>query len=127
MNLKVENCPQCGSVFQKNLRNLCSACSTKLDTDLNDCVNYLWKFPKTTTEELSKAVDVEVSRISAFIKEGRISKNFHNLTYPCECCGTQIREYRLCSGFRQIAKLNNPDKKREPMGGYNIKQRLKRN
>ncbi|GAA3409159.1 flagellar protein [Paenibacillus hodogayensis] len=96
IKLLVDNCPSCGAVYQKNARHLCGACSAKQDSELDLCLDYLWKFPKSTVEELSGLTHISGAVISAFVKEGRLSRGYTNLTYPCECCGASIRHNRLC-------------------------------
>lgn len=96
MELLTGNCPNCGSVFQKNLRNLCTSCSAKLDSELSRCLDLLWKSPSSTTEDLIQHLNIKKSVVIQFIKEGKFPKNYSNLTYPCECCGTSIKHNRLC-------------------------------
>lgn len=108
MSLNVTNCPTCGDVFQKNFRDMCMKCSTKLDDQLNRCIKYLWKNPKSTTDELSAALDIDTSILIKFIKKGAFSKVFPNLKYPCDSCASPITDNRLCSkcmgAFRNLAQ-----------------------
>lgn len=126
MNAKVDHCPGCGSVYQKNFRNMCGACSTKQDRELSDCVNHLWKFPNVTTDELSEATQVGIASIHRFIKEGKLSRSCGRLTYPCECCGSPIRHNRLCGvcscSFRDTAKQLQAKLARIPANVYNIRK-----
>src|SRR5699024_3106089 len=47
--------------------------------------------------EICEATQVEEKVITRFIKEGRLHlADFPNLGYPCESCGTTIREGRVC-------------------------------
>jgi len=32
-----------------------------------------------------------------FIKDGKFSHSYANLTFPCECCQSPIRQGRLCN------------------------------
>lgn len=111
MSLHVDNCPNCGAVFQKNLRNLCPSCSSQIDADIDCCIKYLWKHPNATTKELSEATQIHTSVIIKYIKQGKLSRSYNNLTYPCECCGKQIRDNRLCfscaASFKEIANQIN--------------------
>lgn len=107
MELLTGNCPNCGSVYRKNLRDLCTNCSAKLDSELAECLDLLWKSPNASTEELTHSTKIKKSVIIQFIREGRLPKNCKNLTYPCECCGAPIRHNRLCLGcsvsFTEVA------------------------
>ncbi|QGQ94605.1 flagellar protein [Paenibacillus psychroresistens] len=129
MNLNVANCPNCGVVYQKNFRNMCMSCSSVSDDQLNRCTKYLWKNPKSTTEEVSLALDVEPAIIIKFIKKGAISKVFPNLTYPCDSCGNPITDNRLCGkcagNFRDLAhQIANP-KPLFKTSGFKIGDRLR--
>jgi hypothetical protein len=96
MSLNIANCPNCGAVYSINLRNMCMDCSSESDDQLNRCTKYLWKNPKSTTEEVSLALNIETSIIIKFIKKGAISKVFPNLAYPCDSCAAPITDNRLC-------------------------------
>ncbi|MDF2717709.1 MAG: hypothetical protein K0R28_4634 [Paenibacillus sp.] len=124
MNLKVDNCPNCGSIYQKNFRNMCGACSMKVDRDLGNCIDHLWRFPNVTTDELSLATQTSVTSIHIFIKEGKLSKSYGRLTYPCECCGVPIRNNRLCvdcsHAFKDTAKQLQATLARTHANVYNI-------
>lgn len=98
MNIPAANCPKCGSVYPINMRNMCGSCSAKADRALDACIDYLWKFPNVSTDELSEAIHVPVAEIYEFVKQGKLPRNRPRLTYPCECCGVSIRHNRLCDG-----------------------------
>lgn len=98
LTLTVDYCAKCGSIFQKNMRNLCSSCSNQLDLALKNCMDYMWRFPKATTEALSEATQVPLAELHDLIKQGKLSNGYKNLTYPCECCLQPIAQGRLCSG-----------------------------
>ncbi|WP_270166229.1 flagellar protein [Paenibacillus sp. SYP-B4298] len=100
--MNLGNCPRCGKVYQLNLRNLCSACIKELDKEYERCADYLRKFPGTTITELSEKTEVSTRQITRFIREGRISiVNAPNMSYPCEVCGTLIRDSNMCMDCRQ--------------------------
>lgn len=124
MNLNVDNCPSCGMVFQKNIRHMCNACYAKIDRALDRCIDHLWKYPNSTADELSAAVQISVTAIYKFIKEGKLSKSYSQLSYPCECCGVFIRENRLCTGcsrtFKETAKQLQTSLTRTAGHVYNI-------
>lgn len=65
------------------------------------CAEYLRKNKGATIHELSEATEVSVPQITKFIREGRISLiGVPNLGYPCEVCGTPIRENNMCANCR---------------------------
>jgi ribosomal protein L32 len=99
--LMVANCPGCGQVFQKNLRNLCMSCMKTYDNEFDACIKYLRMNRKATTEELSSASAVAKKRIIAWIKEKRLSiRDYPNLTYPCSSCGGPENQHDICTSCR---------------------------
>lgn len=138
MSLNVANCPRCGKLFAKNFRDICPACVKEIDRQYEACVKYLRENRGCTIQELSDETGVPFRQIVKFIREGRISiMNAPNIFYPCEICGTQIRENTICENCRQrLAKdysnLSEDEKRREEQrkqdqqhASYNIKDRLK--
>jgi hypothetical protein len=129
MSLNVANCPNCGVVYQINFRNMCMDCRSVADDQLNRCTKYLWENPKSTTEEVSLALNIETSIIIKLIKKGAISKVFPNLAYPCDSCASPILDNRLCGKclgkFRGLAQqLTNP-KPQVVNSGFKIGDRLR--
>ncbi|QAY68574.1 TIGR03826 family flagellar region protein [Paenibacillus protaetiae] len=100
--MNLENCPRCGRLFAKNFRDVCPNCIREIDKQYETCANYLRENRGATIVELSEAVDVSIRQITKFIREGRISlMNAPNLSYPCEVCGTLIRESHICDNCRK--------------------------
>lgn len=97
MTLMVDYCPRCGSIYQKNMRNMCNGCRDELDQKLNHCLDHLWRNPKSTTEQLSAATGMDMQELYRYIQEGRFTYNHPNLTFPCECCSQPINRGRLCN------------------------------
>lgn len=129
MSLNVANCKNCGAVYTINFRNMCSNCSAESDDHLNRVTKYLWKNPKSSTEEVSIALDIEASIIITFIKKGMVSKVFPNLTYPCDSCARPITDNRLCSKcsgtFRGLAQQIANPKPQLASSGFKISDRLR--
>ncbi|SEC65066.1 hypothetical protein SAMN05443246_4852 [Paenibacillus sp. GP183] len=100
----VENCPECGRLYQKTSRNMCQSCSKRVDKEILDCKEYMWHHPNITTEELSRAINVDVLAIYQMIKDGILAKSYPNLTYLCESCGVPIHKNRLC--IQCLEKMN---------------------
>ncbi|MBO7747225.1 flagellar protein [Paenibacillus sp. MWE-103] len=104
--MELDNCPRCGKLFAKNFRDVCPACIKAIDNEYALCADYLRKHRGANITELNAATDVSIKQITKFIKEGRISLvGAPNLMYPCEMCGTLIREHNQCESCR--AKLLN--------------------
>ncbi|MFE5317100.1 flagellar protein [Paenibacillus sp. NPDC056579] len=95
--LAVANCPGCGRVFQRNLRNMCTDCMKSLDSEFDICYRFMLQNRKATTEQLRSATGVSSQRLTAWIKEKRLSvKDFPHLSYPCNSCGVPIHQNQLC-------------------------------
>ena len=99
--MNVENCPRCGKIFAKNFRDVCPACMREIDKEYQLCAEYLRENKGAIIHELSDATGVSIRQITKFIREGRISiMNAPNMSFPCESCGTLIRENHLCEDCR---------------------------
>ncbi|MDT2286483.1 flagellar protein [Paenibacillus larvae] len=101
MGMDIANCPVCGKIFVKGIRDICPNCVKKQEEQYERCAEYLRQHKGITLYELSEAVDVPVRQITKFIREGRISiENAPNMSYPCEVCGEMIRENSMCESCR---------------------------
>lgn len=99
--MNLDNCPRCGKLFAKNFRDVCPVCMRDLDKEYELCSNYLREFKGAIITELSDQTGVSIKQITKFIREGRISMvNAPNMSYPCESCGTLIRENHICDSCR---------------------------
>lgn len=99
--MNIDNCPRCGRLFVKNPMGICQPCIKELEHQYEICVNYLREHRGTNIQELSDATGISIREITRFIREGRISiANAPNMMYPCEVCGTLIRESHMCDNCR---------------------------
>lgn len=119
--MNLDNCPRCGKLFAKGIREVCPVCTRDIDKEYELCANYLREFKGAIITELSDQTGVSIKQITKFIREGRISMvNAPNLSYPCESCGTLIRDGHLCDNCRnRLTKAaqdmkGNMAKKEEP-------------
>jgi len=96
--LMVGHCPECGNVFQKNARNLCGDCATRLDGQLTAVERFLLRNRFATTEELAEATDLTPSKIRSWIRKGKLAIfDYPNLSDRCDLCAASIRRGHLCS------------------------------
>ncbi|NHW34859.1 TIGR03826 family flagellar region protein [Paenibacillus aceris] len=135
--MNVANCPRCGKIFVKGFAELCLNCLKDLELQYDKCLKYLRENRGATINELSEATEVSTKQITKFIREGRISIiNAPNMSYPCEVCGTLIRDKTICESCRsKLAKdvrLNTEEEQRrkelnveETRSSFKIKDRLK--
>ncbi|OKP85831.1 flagellar protein [Paenibacillus helianthi] len=99
--MNLDNCPRCGRLYVKNIMDLCQPCIKDLEHQYETCVSYLRENRGTNIQELSDATEIPIKEITRFIREGRISiANAPNMMYPCEVCGTLIREGHMCDSCR---------------------------
>jgi len=99
--MNLDNCPRCGRLYLKNIMEMCQVCVKELEHQYEICVKYLRENRGTNIQELSDATEISIKEITRFIREGRISiANAPNLMYPCEICGTLIRDGHMCENCR---------------------------
>ncbi|RIX47292.1 flagellar protein [Paenibacillus nanensis] len=99
--MNLDNCPRCGRLFAKGIRDVCPSCMKEIDKEYQLCADFLRENKGATIHEVSDATGVSIRQISKFIREGRISiVNAPNMSYPCESCGTLIRDSHLCDDCR---------------------------
>lgn len=113
--MNLDNCPRCGKLFTKNFRDVCPVCIRDIDKEYQLCADYLREYKGAMIGELSDQTGVSIKQITKFIREGRISMmNAPNLSYPCESCGTLIREHHICDSCRaRLMKDTNQMKRNE--------------
>ncbi|NIK79347.1 flagellar operon protein (TIGR03826 family) [Paenibacillus castaneae] len=100
--MNLDNCPRCGKLFAKNFKDVCPVCLREIDKEYQLCADYLREFKGAIITELSDQTGVSIKQITKFIREGRISMvNAPNMSYPCESCGTLIRENHICDTCRK--------------------------
>ncbi|WP_339060501.1 flagellar protein [Tepidibacillus marianensis] len=97
----IQNCPRCGKIFVKGIKEVCPTCNREIDEEYQRCVDYIRDNKLVNMYVLSDETKVSIKQITKFIKEGRISvADLPELTYPCESCGEPIREGKLCKSCR---------------------------
>ncbi|MDF2837334.1 MAG: flagellar protein [Paenibacillus sp.] len=113
--MNLDNCPRCGKLFAKNFRDVCPVCIRDIDKEYQLCADYLRQYKGAMIGELSDQTGVSIKQITKFIREGRISMvNAPNLSYPCESCGTLIRESHICDDcWVRLTKDTNTMKRNE--------------
>jgi uncharacterized Zn finger protein (UPF0148 family) len=96
--LRVAHCPKCGKIFQKNLRNLCSNCSTEEDTHISTIEKSLKQNRLLNLEELVEQSEIPRARILSWIRLGKIRLfDYPNLADECDVCAGPIRKGTMCT------------------------------
>ncbi|UJF31200.1 flagellar protein [Paenibacillus hexagrammi] len=137
--LKVANCPRCGKVYQKNLRNQCQDCSREMDMALSSSLQFLQKNYKATSEQVSIETGVQLQQVHTWMKEGKLLlSDYPNLSYPCELCTQPIRKHKMCVDCltllnKEIRALQEQEKPRSfrsvpvaAAGAFQIRDRMGR-
>jgi len=104
--LNVGYCPRCGKLFSRSYHEVCANCVKEIEEQYTLCRDYLKENKYATLSQLSEETGVPMKQILKFIREGRLATtDAPNITYPCESCGTPIREHYLCPNCRdRLAK-----------------------
>ncbi|GGK36185.1 hypothetical protein GCM10010965_31450 [Caldalkalibacillus thermarum] len=108
---QLDNCPRCGALFVRTTRKVCPQCHEEIERQYRIVYDFLRQKEnrEATIYETSEKTGVSVAQIKEFIRQGRLQlKNLPNMGYPCETCGTLIREGRLCPSCRErlMAEIN---------------------
>ncbi|HHY21710.1 MAG TPA: hypothetical protein GX525_07475 [Bacilli bacterium] len=101
---EIDNCPLCGRIFVRALRPVCESCFREYEKMFQTVYTFIRKKEnrEATIQEVVEHTGVEEEYIQQFIREGRIkTSQFPNLYYPCESCGSPIREGRICDKCKQ--------------------------
>ena len=99
--MNLANCPRCGRLYTRHFRDICPNCHNDMEQEYEKCLQYLRDNKGANINELSDNTGVSIRQITRFIREGRISLyNVPNLSYPCEVCGTLIRDGNMCDSCR---------------------------
>lgn len=135
--MNIANCSKCGKIFARTLWDLCPSCMKELDEMYEKVYSYLRENRGSTIQQVSEATEVPMRIITKFIREGRISIiDSPNMSYPCESCGTPIREHHLCDACRNKLtkewkwsmeleqRRREAAEQRQPSMSYRIKDRL---
>lgn len=101
---ELANCKRCGSVFVKQIRDICDHCY-KDEEDAFETVRHYLREKKNRMASMLQIVEdtgVDESYITKFIREKRLLvSQFPNLTYPCERCGNGITSGKLCENCQE--------------------------
>ena len=129
------NCSRCGNIFVKTTRDICQDCFKEEERQFEIVYNFMKKRVnrQATIPEIVEATSVKEDLIIKFVKEKRLrSAQFPNLTYPCDRCGKEIVEGRLCQAcsddlsgdlkhehdIEQVRKLNEEREKEKANQTY---------
>jgi flagellar operon protein (TIGR03826 family) len=101
------NCPQCGKLFIKRIRENCDVCHQEEEKQYDVVYKFIRRSENrnATLLDVSEATKVPEFRIIQFIHQGRIRvKGYPNFAYPCDGCQAPINEGRLCEECKNRIK-----------------------
>jgi flagellar operon protein (TIGR03826 family) len=129
---ELANCPKCGRLFVKHsIRDVCEQCYKEEEALFEKVYQFLRKRENRTATmaQVVEATGVSESLITKWIKIGRLQLvHFPNLGYPCESCGTMIRDGQLCPKCRtklqtQLKQLEEEkQRQRQRMATYYVQK-----
>lgn len=96
---ELANCINCGTVFVKNIRNICRNCYEEEEKAFETVYRFLLprKNRQATMIDIVEATGVEEKLIIKFIREKRLrTSQFPMLAYGCERCGKNITTGNIC-------------------------------
>lgn len=107
--MELKNCESCGAVFVDPIRAICRDCYYKEEEAFKKVYRFLSKKKnrEATISEIVAATEVEEELIIKFMKQNRLrASQFPKLAYPCENCGVDIVEGKLCVNCSTTIKKN---------------------
>jgi ribosomal protein L32 len=92
----LSNCSECGKLYVENSFNLCVDCLRLQEAEELKVVAYLRDVvDHASVFEIHEATGVKQRIIMKMIQQGRVVGGTV-IFYPCESCGAQIKQGRLC-------------------------------
>lgn len=93
------NCRRCNKVYNyMGGMPLCPACKEADEADFKRLKEYLYKNPGASISLVANELEMSVSKIKAYLKDGRLEiiGDEGNFFLECERCGKAIRTGRYC-------------------------------
>lgn len=98
--VEFRNCADCGRLFRYTGRRICLACVDKDEALFVKVRNYLAEHRGAPVAEVSQATEVGITRIVAWLREGRLELTSDDELLTCESCGKPVRTGRFCNGCK---------------------------
>ena len=95
---ELKNCPVCGKVFVKIVKNLCPDCVEAEEKEFLTVREYIKENPGASVEEISVVTEIDEKKILRWLREGRIeySSRQAGIKITCKSCGAPISVGNLC-------------------------------
>lgn len=95
----VRNCKWCGRIFNYiGGLGICPSCREMDEENYRRVKQYLYDYPGASISQISNELEVSVSRIKDYLRDGRLEivGESANLFLECERCGKSIKTGKYC-------------------------------
>jgi flagellar operon protein (TIGR03826 family) len=95
----VRNCKWCGKIFNYiGGMPVCPSCREKDEENFRKVKQYLYDYPGASISQISNELEVSVSRIKEYLRDGRLEivGDSANMFLECERCGKSIKTGKYC-------------------------------
>lgn len=93
---ELRNCPICGKIFIKVVRNICPDCLDQEEREYEEVRKYLKDAPGASVSEVSEVTGVSEDRVLKWMREGRLDVALTVGGLTCRSCGAPITAGNLC-------------------------------
>lgn len=125
--MELTNCTNCNTLFVKSkFRDVCDVCYKEEEAKFDIVYKYIRKAANRTAtmQQVVEGTGVEEELLIKFVKKGRLRlSQFPNLGYPCEKCGTMIKEGRICSNCTNSIRSDLAEVEKEEQRRQEIAER----
>lgn len=96
--MEIITCRSCGKLFNYiRGERICPVCQKKMEEKFIEVKKYIRENKEAEIHTISEEMDVSVSQINRWIREGRlVFSNDSPIGIPCESCGAMIKTGRYC-------------------------------
>lgn len=95
---ELKNCPVCGKVFVKVVRNLCPECVEAEEREFTEVRDYIKDRPGASVDEIVNVTGIEEKKILRWMREGRIEYSVKGqIGLTCHSCGAPITIGEICN------------------------------
>jgi predicted nucleic acid-binding Zn ribbon protein len=99
---KQKKCKSCGKMFLEIRKSdLCPECMAKETDQFQKVKDYLWDYPGSTTQDISKFTEVPEGLILKWYEDGRLEKSKIRATEHCKICGKPIAVGEICKNCQK--------------------------
>lgn len=98
----ISNCPRCGRLFNKTVRDICDQCINEESDFINIIRQYLKENKLATITDVVRDTEIELEIVLDLIEKGHIVLiDNPNMRFECSRCGLPTPDGRLCSKCRE--------------------------